>query len=139
MAHPLDAKAHELAPRLIGAAIEVHKHFGPGLIESVYEWALIRELDLQGLSCQTQDYVQVRYKDAVRQHDLKFDVLVEGCLPVEVKAVDGVLPIHKAQLMTYLKLWDLPLGLLINFHEMRLADGVTRLFVPGLRQRGDES
>jgi GxxExxY protein len=135
MGHPLYDQAHALAPRVIGAAIEVHKHFGPGLLESVYEWALIRELQLLGHSCQTQDYVQIRYKDAVRTDDLKFDVLVDGCLLVEVKAVEGLLPIHKAQVLSYLKLLDIPLGLLINFHEMRLADGVIRLFQPGLRER----
>ncbi len=137
MGHRLYDKANLLASRIIGAAIEVHKHFGPGLLESVYEWALIRELELLGHSCQTQEFVQIRYKDAVRQHDLKFDVPVAGCLLVEVKAVEGVLPIHKAQVLSYLKLLDLPLGLLINFHEMRLAEGVTRLFLPGLRERSD--
>lgn len=139
MSHRLYDKAHALTPRVIGAAIEVHKHLGPGLIESVYEWALIRELGLLGMSCRSQDHVQIRYKDAVRQHDLKFDVLVEECLLVEVKAVEDVAPIHKAQVVSYLKLLDLPLGLLINFHEVRLADGVTRLFLPGLRDSGSTS
>ncbi len=119
---------------VIASAIEVHKHFGPGLIESVYEWALIRELQLRGRDCKTQQSVEVRYKDVSRVIELRYDVLVEGCLLVEVKAVEGILPVHKAQLISYLKLLNIPLGLLLNFHEVKLSDGVTRLFLPGLRE-----
>lgn len=134
MTHPLFTQASALTGNVIGAAIEVHKHFGPGLIESVYEWALIRELSLSGHRCTSQQCVEIAYKGVSRREDLKYDLLVEGCLLVEVKAVEGILPIHKAQLVSYLKLLDVPLGLLINFHELRLVDGVTRLFIPGSHQ-----
>lgn len=83
------------------------------------------------MSAINQREVQIRYKDLVLDEVLKFDVLVEGCLLVEIKAVQDVLPIHKAQLLSYMKLLDIPLGLLINFHEVRLIDGVSRLILPG--------
>jgi len=134
MAHPLYEQANLLTGDVIAAAIEVHRHFGPGLIESVYEWALAHELQRRGHVCQTQQLVEIRYKDAVRKFDLRYDVLIDNCLLVEVKAVDGILPVHKAQLISYLKLLDIPLGLLLNFHEVKLTDGMTRLFLPGLRR-----
>jgi GxxExxY protein len=124
---------------VIAAAIEVHRHFGPGLLESVYEWALVHELELRGHECQSQQGVEIRYKGITRDFDLRYDVLVDRCLLVEVKAVEGVLPIYKAQLISYLKLLDIPLGLLLNFHEVKLTDGVTRLFLPGLRESGSNS
>ena len=133
MPHPLLQKASALTGDVIAAAIEVHRHFGPGLIESVYEWALIHELELRGHECQAQQQVQVRYKTVMREFDLRYDVLVDRCLLVEVKAVENVLPVHKAQLISYLKLLNVPLGLLLNFHEVKLTDGLTRLFLPGLR------
>jgi GxxExxY protein len=129
--HPLYAKAMELSHTVIGAAIEVHREKGPGLLESIYEWCLVRELQLRGLSCETQKRVRIEYKGAVRDEPLKFDVLVEGCLLVEAKAMEKVLPIHKAQLLSYMKLLSVPIGLLMNFHEMKLTDGVHRLFLPG--------
>lgn len=73
----------------------------------------------------------VKYKGFTREEPLRFDILVEGCVLVELKAVAQVLPIHKAQLMSYLKLLDVPLGLLINFHELKLANGINRLMLPG--------
>ena len=115
---------------------QVHKHFGPGLVESVYEWALVHELQLRGHECETQQCVQIQYKGVARDIDLRYDVLVDGCLLLDVKAVEGILPVHKAQLISYLKLLNIPLGFLLNFHEVRLTDGVTRLFLPGLRESG---
>ena len=78
----------------------------------------------------SQKSVLIEYKGATREEPLRFDVLVEGCLLVEVKAVEKILPIHKAQLLSYMKPLNVPLGLLINFHEMKLTDGVSRLILP---------
>ena len=129
--HPLFNKASSLTEQIIGAAIEVHKALGPGLIESIYEWCLIKELKLIGLNCANQSVVQIRYKHFTKEENLRFDVLVEGCVLVEVKAVEAVIPIHKATLLSYMKLLDIPLGLVINFHEIKLTDGVSRLILPG--------
>jgi len=129
--HPLFEKASELTETIIGAAIEVHRHKGPGLIESIYEWCLLKELGLRGLECITQKSVLIEYKGFTREEPLRFDVLVQSCVLVEVKAVEKILPIHKAQLLSYMKLLNVPLGLLINFHEMKLTDGVHRLILPG--------
>lgn len=129
--HPLYERAAALTETVIAAAIEVHKDKGPGLIESIYEWCLIKELELRGVSCTNQRVVVIRYKQFAREEPLRFDVLVEGCLLVEVKAIEEVAPIHKAQLMSYMKLLDVPLGLILNFHKLRLADGVSRLILPG--------
>jgi GxxExxY protein len=129
--HPLFQKATGLTESIIAAAIEVHRDKGPGLIESIYEWCLLCELELRGLAWANQKSVLVQYKGATREEPLRFDVLVEGCLLVEVKAVEKIMPIHKAQLLSYMKLLDVPLGLLINFHEMKVTDGVSRLVLPG--------
>ena len=129
--HPLFEKASGLTEAIIAAAIEVHRHKGPGLIESIYEWCLVKELELRGLSCINQRIVVVEYKGFTREEPLRFDVLVEGCVLVESKAVEKILPIHKAQLLSYMKLLDVPLGLLINFHEMKVTDGVSRLILSG--------
>lgn len=129
--HPKFPKASSLTKEVIAAAIEVHRHFGPGLIESIYEWALIIELESRGFHCCSQKLIQIRYKNAVREEPLRFDILVEDCLLVEVKAVQGVDGIHKAKAMSYLKLLDVPLGLVINFHEILVTDGVHRVMLPG--------
>jgi GxxExxY protein len=129
--HHLYERADGLTKGVIGAAIEVHKVMGPGLLESVYEWCLMLELELRGHHVINQKLVTIEYKGSEREEELKFDVLVNGCLLVEVKAVDKVHPIHKAQLLSYMKLLDLPLGLLINFHTEKLTDGLSRLILPG--------
>ena len=129
--HPLFAKADGLTETIIGAAIEVHRDKGPGLIESIYEWCLQRELELRKLRSAEQQVVQIKYKGFVREDPLRFDLLVEGCVLVEAKAVESILPIHKAQLLSYMKLLDVPVGLLINFNAAKLTDGVSRLALPG--------
>jgi len=129
--HPLFAKASGMTRGIIGAAIEVHKEMGPGLLESVYEWCLTKELELREYSVRSQKGVRIHYKGFEREEPLRFDLRVEDCLLVEVKAVEAVHPIHKAQLLSYMKLLDVPLGLLINFHVMKLTDGVSRLILPG--------
>jgi GxxExxY protein len=129
--HPLYSRAHELSKEVIGACIEVHRVLGPGLIESIYEKCLLRELELRELNAKCQQRVEIAYKGLVFEEVLKFDVLVAGCLLVELKAVEQIHPIHKAKLLSYMKLLNVPLGLLVNFHESKLTDGVSRLILPG--------
>lgn len=132
--HPLYEQADRLSREVIGSAIEVHKTLGAGLLESIYEKCLVHELSLRHIQSVNQRDVQIDYKGCVFTEELRFDVLVESCLLVEVKAVQDVLPIHKAQLLSYMKLLNIPLGLLINFHEIRLVDGVSRMILPGANQ-----
>ena len=129
--HPKFEHANELSRRVIGAAIEVHKLKGPGLLESIYEKCLMRELFLQGIPAQQQVVVPIEYKGFTFDEPMNLDVFVDDCLILELKAVTEVLPIHKAQLLSYMRLMDIPLGLLINFHEMQLVKGVHRLILPG--------
>ncbi len=124
-------KASKLTENVIGAAIEVHRDKGPGLIESIYEWCLMRELELRRLAAANQKAVRIHYKGFTKVEPLRFDVLVEDCLLVEAKSVEKILPIHKAQLLSYMKLLDVPLGLLINFNATKLTDGVSRFILPG--------
>jgi len=132
--HPLFQKASSLTETVIGGAIEVHRDKGPGLIESIYEWCLLKELELRKLSCLCQKSVVINYKGFVREEPLRFDMCVEQCVLVEAKAVEKILPIHKAQLLSYMKLLNIPIGLLINFHEMKVTDGISRLILPGAGQ-----
>src|SRR6266705_4560413 len=125
--HPLFEKADQLSHTAIGAAIEVHRLKGPGLIESIYEKCFMRELSLRQVAAVNQRIVKIEYKGLVFEEPLRFDVLVEDCLLLELKSVQEVLPIHKAQLLSYMKLLDIPLGLIINFHELKLTDGMVRL------------
>lgn len=129
--HPLFQKADSLTGAIIAGAIEVHRDKGPGLVESIYEWCLLRELELRSLAATNQRLVQITYKGFTRDEPLRFDVLVENCVLVEAKAVEKILPIHKAQLLSYMKLLNIPVGLLINFNEAKLTDGVSRLILPG--------
>ena len=132
--HPLFAKADKLSHAVIGAAIEVHRLQGAGLLESIYEKCLLRELEVRGIAAVNQRQVRIEYKGVVFEEPLRFDVLTEDCLLVELKAVQEILPIHKAQLFSYMKLLNLPLGLIINFHELKLADGISRMILPGANQ-----
>ena len=129
--HPLYAQADALTREVIGAAIEVHRVLGPGLLESVYEKCMQHELDLRGLAWERQQFVTIRYKKLVHEEALKFDLLVKQSLLVEVKAVEAIAPIHQATALSYMKLLDVPVGLIINFHEVKLTDGVRRLYLPG--------
>jgi GxxExxY protein len=129
--HPLFAEASRLTQIIIGGAIEVHKDKGPGLVESIYEWCLTKELELRGLKSINQKVVKIHYKGFVRDEPLRFDLLVNECVLLEIKSVESILPVHKAQLLSYMKLLDVPLGLLINFNVNKLTDGVSRLILPG--------
>jgi GxxExxY protein len=133
--HPLFEKSDKVSREVIGAAIEVHRLKGPGLIESIYEKCLLRELSLRGLSAVNQRIVQIEYKGLVFEEPLRLDVLVEECLLLELKSVQNLLPIHQAQLLSYMKLLDVPLGLLLNFHELKLVEGIHRMILPGANQQ----
>ena len=134
--HSLFKRADELSHIAIGAAIEVHRLKGPGLLESIYERCFMRELDLRKVAAVNQRLVRIEYKGLVFDEPLRFDVLVEDCLLLELKCVQEILPIHKAQLLSYMKLLEVPLGLIINFHEMKLTDGVVRMILPGANRGG---
>ncbi len=129
--HRLFQQASSLTEIIIGGAIEVHRDKGPGLLESIYEWCLLTEMEIRHLECISQKSVEVRYKGFSREEPLRFDLLIEGCVLVEAKAVQHVLPFHKAQLLSYMKLLDVPIGLLINFNELKLVEGIHRLILPG--------
>src|SRR5262252_1053347 len=135
--HPLYAKADKLSSEVIGAAIEVHRHRGPGLIESIYERCMLRELELRSIPATTQKVVRVEYKGLVFDEPLRFDVLVDDCLLLELKAVEILHLSGKAQLFSYMKLLDIPIGLLINFHQPILKNGISRMMLPGANQANE--
>jgi GxxExxY protein len=116
--------------RVIGCAIEVHRSLGPGLIESMYETCLCDELAAAGFTYARQRKTPVVYKGRVLDGHFRIDVIVEEVLVLEVKAVHQVHPIYEAQLMTYLRLSGLPLGLLMNFNSVRMKDGIVRVLGP---------
>ena len=116
----------DLTHRTIGAAIEVHRAIGPGLLEAAYEAAMVVELGLCGLRVERQKRVPLHYK-GVLVASPRIDLIVEGRLVVELKAVTSVLGLHRAQVMSYLKVLDLRLGLLINFNVPALSEGVHRV------------
>lgn len=132
--HPHFAKADRLSAEAIGAAIEVHRDKGPGLIETIDERCLMHEWSLRGHSSVNQKLVRVGSKGLVFDEPLRFDVLVEDCLLVENKSVEKILPAHKAQLLSYMKLLTIPVGLVINYHEPLLRDGICRMILPGANQ-----
>jgi len=118
---------NELSTIIIGAAIEVHKQLGPGLLESAYEHCLAYELRLMGLDVKQQVALPIVYKGIKLDAGYRIDLLVEDKVIVEIKAVEVLADIHTAQLLTYLKLKDLKLGLLINFNTVLLKDGIKRI------------
>lgn len=118
---------NELATLIIGCAIEVHREMGPGLLESIYEECLLKELVDAGLSVERQVRVPVVYKGMELRDPLRLDVWVERKVIVEIKSVDAFTDVHMAQVLTYLKLTDNKLGLLINFNVRLLKNGVKRV------------
>lgn len=106
---------NDLTYEVVGGAIEVHKHLGPGLLESVYEKCLLKELELRGIRCKRQIFVPITYKGLELEAELRLDVLVEDILCVELKAQEGLLPIHDAILFSYMQMLEKPKGILINF------------------------
>ncbi len=118
---------NKLSEKIIGAAIEVHRALGPGLLESTYEECLCHEMKLQGLSFERQRLLPVVYKSVSLECGYRLDVVVENLIVLELKTVEVLLPLHEAQLLTYLKLTGLRLGLLMNFNVPVLKDGIKRM------------
>ena len=118
-----------LTGEIIGAAIEVHKTLGPGLLESAYEECLCREFDIRGLSYERQRELPIKYKGMELDCSYRLDVVVEKSVILELKACESLEPIHEAQLLTYLRLTGIKTGLLINFNVPVLRDGIRRLVV----------
>ena len=116
-----------LASAVVDDALRMHRELGPGLLESVYESALCHELSLMGLKIERQKQVPVIYKGIIIREPFVLDILVEGKVIIEVKAVEKELEIHKAQLLTYLRMMNLKLGLLMNFGRPAVKDGVCRI------------
>ena len=122
-----NVEMNELSQAVIGAAIEVHKTLGPGLLESVYEAALLHELGTRGVMAKAQVVLPVMYKQTELGEGYRIDLLVEDKLVVEIKAVESLIPLFEAQLLTYLRLSGKTLGLLINFNVPILKSGIRRV------------
>jgi GxxExxY protein len=118
---------NQLTEEVIGACIEVHRHLGPGLLESAYRQCLCHELELRGILFQPEVQLPVRYKGKELECGYRVDLLVDNRLVLELKCLDAIHPIQKAQLLTYLKLGGWQVGLLINFNVKALKDGITRM------------
>ena len=123
---------NEISERIIGAAIEVHKYFGPGLVEQVYEEALCHELALRGIRFERQKFVPIHYKDVKLGVPPRLDLIVEEKVIVDLKAKEEVTALDRAKLLSYLRLSNLRLGLVISFHSLVLKDGISRV-VNGLQ------
>jgi GxxExxY protein len=121
---------NRLTKKIIGAAIEVHRHLGPGLLESTYESCLIYELEKLGLKVEQQKALPVVYKEVQLDQGYRIDLLVENTVIVELKVVEKINSVHEAQVLSYLKLSGCPAGLLLNFNVKLLKDGIHR-FVMG--------
>jgi GxxExxY protein len=121
-----DTSRDPLTEKIIGAAIEVHRALGPGLLESVYEQCLCYELGLRGLSVVRQQPAPVKYKDTTIDCGYRMDILVEGQVLVELKVVDKITAVHQSQLLTYMKLANIRRGLLLNFNVHLMKDGIHR-------------
>ena len=119
--------AEALTRRVIGLAIEVHRHTGRGLLESVYDRCLCHELHLAGIPFERQVGIPIRYKGVLLDDGFRADIVVDSTVIVEVKSVAAILPTHEAQLLTYLRTSDMRVGLLLNFNTSRLTDGLRRL------------
>jgi len=124
LSHP---ESNELSSRIIGAAIEVHKYFGPGLLESAYGESLYWEMCDQTLAVERQRVIPLMYKGRSMTSVYRADLIVERLVLVEVKAIEKTLAIHRQQTLTYMRLTGIGVGLLINFNVPRLIDGITRL------------
>jgi GxxExxY protein len=116
-----------ITEKIIGAAIEVHKSLGPGLLESVYETCLCLELELLGIAFERQKTLPVVYKGVRLETGLRIDIVVENTVVVELKCVEKMAPIHESQLLTYMRLSGITTGLLLNFYTPRMIDGIKRM------------
>lgn len=123
----MEKRANEITESVIGAAIAVHRELGPGLLESAYEACMVYELTERGLSVERQKPLSVTYRGIRIDCGYRIDLLVERAVIVELKAVERLLPLHEAQILTYLKLSGLHVGLLLNFNVPLMKDGIKRL------------
>jgi GxxExxY protein len=115
---------NEIAYQVVNCAIEVHKYLGPGLLESVYQKCMFEELKYRKISFSQQTTVPIIYREKSLDADLRLDFLVENLVVVEIKAIEGILPIHNAQILSYMQLLQKPKGLLINFHTENIVKGM---------------
>jgi GxxExxY protein len=120
----------QLSYDIVGCAITVHKILGPGLLESVYEKCLKEELEFQGFKVETQKKVKLKYRSMDIETELRLDLLVNDVITVEIKSIENILPVHEAQLLTYMSLLEKPQGLLINFY----TDNITKSVKPIVNQ-----
>jgi len=121
------AELNQISQRVLDAAIEVHRNLGPGLLESVYEKCLSKELLFRNIENEVQVHIPLFYKNVPLDASFRIDMIVEKELLIEMKAVEQVLPVHRAQLLSYLRLTDKRLGILINFNVPKLVDGWERI------------
>jgi GxxExxY protein len=129
MNKPVSDKLNQVSGKVVHAAFQVHEQLGPGLLENVYEKCLFYELHKIGLKVEEQVQVPVKYKSMTFDAAFRIDLLVEDQIIVELKSVESLLPVHKAQVMTYLKLTGHRVGLLINFNVPLLKDGLQRIII----------
>jgi GxxExxY protein len=121
-----------IGTQVVGAAIAVHSALGPGLLESAYEFCLTHELIKRGMRVRNQVYVPIRYDGVVMENGYRLDLLVEELVIVELKSLETILPVHRGQVLSYLRLGGFRLGYLLNFNVAHMRDGITRL-VNGLK------
>lgn len=121
------AAENDIGTAIIGAAIDVHSIVGPGLLESAYEACLVYELQGRGLDIQRRNALPLRYKELTIDIAYRTDLIVENLVVVELKTVDAILPVHRAQLLSYLRLGGFKLGYLLNFHVAQMRDGIVRM------------
>jgi len=124
---PLPDRLNEISGIIVDSALAIHRYYGPGLLESIYEECLIFELTERGLIVESQVTLPINYHDHRLKKGLKLDLLVEKSVIVEIKSVDQILTLHQSQLLTYLKITNCRLGLVINFNEKLIKDGIKRV------------
>jgi len=120
-------KENEITKMIIGFAYEVHTKLGPGLLESAYQTCLLHELRINDFSVKSELAMPIVYKEIKLDHGYRIDLLVEDKIVIEVKSVDAIIDVHKAQLLTYLRLGNYKLGLILNFNTIHLRDGIKRI------------
>ncbi|MFH7014120.1 GxxExxY protein [Flavobacterium sp. FlaQc-52] len=125
----------DLIYQVNGAAIEVHKNIGPGLLESIYHQCMIKELSLRGINFQSELIISIEYKGLELESDLRCDLFIDNCLVLELKAVDKIIPVHIAKLMSYMKLLQVPIGLMINFNVTNIYHEGQKTYVNELYRR----
>jgi GxxExxY protein len=120
-------ESQKLTSDILEAALKVHSHLGPGMLESIYQTCLKHELGKRGFEVQSEVWLPVSYEDLRLEGAFKADLIVNGLVVVELKVVEKILPVHKAQLLSYLKMSEKPIGLLLNFNVAHLREGICRL------------